>query len=572
MNSASFKKYLKKPCGTAVFIGGCSIGFLLFIAIYGVRVLDFTYDAWLLQGAGSAFGMGDLTQHYMGWLYLRESHWSFPLGLIENLNYPDRISIIYTDSIPIFALFFKALSPLLPETFQYFGLWGASCFALQGGFSALILRKYSDNLFLCLAGSVFFITSPIMLKRIFFHSALAAHWVLLAALCIWIYKEKFTSLKRNILAWGSLGVFTVLSNLYFTPMVFGILLCYLADYIIREKKALLPAVTLASSSAVTALFMFLTGTFYGNVSAKSGGLGVFSFNLNGFVEPQGNSALMKSHFLANSGQNEGFAYLGFGMLAILIAAFLVTLSETDFRSLTLRKIGAFLLEKTPLLLALSVFTILALSPVVTLNDRMLFTIPYPQFISDILAVFRSSGRFIWTVYYMIFIWGISKIISLPKKSAAGIFLCACLFLQLFDIKSMLRERREVFSAEMTYASRLQSPAWEELARTRRHIMFGVPLWDVYVSPDAGYQLGIFALSHGMTVNGVYFARDLSPQVDAKTAVRYAQLKAGIIPDDTVYVFLSEERLPRDIGLNFYLIDGYYVGLIGKIKHADILPA
>lgn len=131
---ASFKKYIQKHDGTAVFTGGCIIGFLLFIWIFGVRVLDVTYDAWLLQGTAQGGFFQDLTQHYMGWLYLRESDWSFPLGLIENLSYPDKISIIYMDSIPVFALLFKLFSPILPETFQYFGWWGASCFVFQGDF------------------------------------------------------------------------------------------------------------------------------------------------------------------------------------------------------------------------------------------------------------------------------------------------------------------------------------------------------------------------------------------------------------------------------------------------------
>lgn len=410
-----------------------------------------------------------------------------------------------------------------------------------------------------------------MMKRMFYHSALAAHWVILCALCIWIYKERFTTLRSNILAWGSLGAFTVLSNLYFTPIVFGILLCYLTDYIIADRKIILPAVTLLTSAGATALMMFLTGTFYGGVEAKSPGLGVFSFNLNGFIEPQGNSSLMKTHFLANPGQNEGFAYLGFGMIVILLLALFVILSEADFsalKALTPKKAGVLLLKKTPVLLALTVFTILAVSPVVTFNDKTLFTVPYPQFILDVLGIFRSSGRFIWPVYYMISIWGISKIISLPKKSVAGISLCFCLFLQLFDIKSMIFSRKEVYSQEMTYNSQLKSEVWEDFSETHEYIMFGVPLWDVYVHPDAGYQFGIYALNNGMTMNGVYFSRDLSPQVDAKTAERYALIKAGAVPDDTIYVFLSEERLPRDIGLNFYLIDGYYIGLTGKINLAD----
>ena len=95
---------------------GAILGAIFFIIIYGFCVLDPTYDEWLL-------GKGDLTQHYLGWCFYRRSEWTFPVGLTNQLAYPTYTSVIFTDSIPVFAVFFKLLSPLLPETFQYFGLF-----------------------------------------------------------------------------------------------------------------------------------------------------------------------------------------------------------------------------------------------------------------------------------------------------------------------------------------------------------------------------------------------------------------------------------------------------------------
>ena len=100
-------------------------GALAFMLIYGVNVLNPVWDDWLL-------GRGDLTQHYLGWCFFRRGSWTFPIGLTDNLAYPSYTSVIFTDSIPLFAVFFKVLSPVLPETFQYFGWWGIMSFALQG--------------------------------------------------------------------------------------------------------------------------------------------------------------------------------------------------------------------------------------------------------------------------------------------------------------------------------------------------------------------------------------------------------------------------------------------------------
>ncbi|MGN1206112.1 MAG: DUF6311 domain-containing protein, partial [Eubacterium sp.] len=84
------------------FLIGAVIGTILFMAIYGVRVLNFTYDGWLLTGK-------DLQQHYLGWKFFRKAPWSFPLGMHDFFTNPDSISVLYTDSIPLFALFFKLL-------------------------------------------------------------------------------------------------------------------------------------------------------------------------------------------------------------------------------------------------------------------------------------------------------------------------------------------------------------------------------------------------------------------------------------------------------------------------------
>ena len=98
-----------------LFIVSILLGASSFLYVYGFNVLNTSYDDWLLIDL-------DPPQHYIGWLFYRQSPWHFPIGLIDNLAYPYQFSMIYTDSIPILAVFFKAISFLLPDTFQYFGL------------------------------------------------------------------------------------------------------------------------------------------------------------------------------------------------------------------------------------------------------------------------------------------------------------------------------------------------------------------------------------------------------------------------------------------------------------------
>ena len=535
-----------------LFFGGCILGIISFIFVYGYRVLDFTYDAWLLQGTGYS---GDLTQHYLGWVFLRDSKWSFPLGLIDGLAYPNKISVIYTDSIPLFAFIFKILSPILPKTFQYFGLWGVICFALQGGISAIIIKKFTNSKAVCLISSLFFIFSPIVFKRMFFHTALAAHWIILLAICIWIYSDHFQSLKRKLLVWCGLIFLCVVSNLYFTPLVMGIMLCSFVQDFIKTKKFVDSIIVFVCTIATTFIFMFIFGGFYGGVSTKMSGLGTFSLNLNGLYNPLGNSYFLSSHPLANAGQVEGFSYLGLGMLFLfVIALFIKLLNITPSKSLKEK-----FLEILPYGIAIVVFTLLAISPVITINNTTLVSIKFPKFIMDILSIFRSSGRFIWPVYYMIFIFAISTIVKLNKNTVSVIVLSTFLIIQLMDIKDMIANNRNFFINEKVYTSTLKSEKWDEFAKKYNHIMFYEPLWEIYKNADIAYNFAVYAHNNGMTLNGTYFSRDLSKQIDEITLQHFEELKKENIPDDTLYIFTT--KIPSgDYGLKYYDIDGYKVGV------------
>lgn len=114
------------------------IAIIIFCALYGIHILNPTYVDWLLKG-------GDLTQHYLGWKAYRNSEWTFPIGYMNMLTYPNAVSVIFTDSIPIFAVIFKVFSSILPDNFQYFGMWGLICFILQGLMASRIIRNFTDN-------------------------------------------------------------------------------------------------------------------------------------------------------------------------------------------------------------------------------------------------------------------------------------------------------------------------------------------------------------------------------------------------------------------------------------------
>ena len=156
-----------------LFALGCLLGAAVFFLLYGFAPLDVTNDAWLRGGYIEA----DILQHYAGWLFYRQSELSVPFCFSELINWPFGLSVAFTDSVPLFAALFRLLEPLLPATFQYFGLFTLLCFVLQGGFACLLVGLFTRRLPAVLLGAVPFVFSPILLERAFRHTALAAQFL-----------------------------------------------------------------------------------------------------------------------------------------------------------------------------------------------------------------------------------------------------------------------------------------------------------------------------------------------------------------------------------------------------------
>ena len=151
------------------------IVFLGYQLVYGISTLMPTNNNWLL----SAYH--DWGQHYLGWEYYRNENWSFPIGKINNFNYPAGTNVGYMDSIPLLAIFFKSIQFFLPEPFQYFGFWLLLCHFLIIFYAQKIITLYTKNLFYIVVISTIIAFNPVIVFR-GIHPALCAHWLILASL------------------------------------------------------------------------------------------------------------------------------------------------------------------------------------------------------------------------------------------------------------------------------------------------------------------------------------------------------------------------------------------------------
>ncbi len=228
---------------------------LLFLVVFGYRIMIPTYDDWLYSGF-------DLNQHYLGWRAFRASPWHFPIGLMDGLNYPNQVSIIYTDSIPLFAILFKILSPILPETFQYFGLWGLTSFVITGVLAARILYQWIQSKIAVVCGALLLLLQPVMLWKMFHHTALAGQWILLLSIYL-----LFFSKKKKWYAPLLLGYLATNIHIYFVLMCGILFVGYAYNLWIKEKQMMKAVLSLVEYIGTVGVVIALLGGFCGGVNS-----------------------------------------------------------------------------------------------------------------------------------------------------------------------------------------------------------------------------------------------------------------------------------------------------------------
>lgn len=420
------------------------MGLLIFVIIYGVKVINPSYIGHMSINA-------DLQQHYIGWCYFRNSSWHFPIGLMDGVIEPDYVSIIYTDSIPLFAIFFKLLSPVLPEQFQYFGLWGLLSAGLIGVLSGKILKLFVKSPYIICISSCFFILCPVFYRKMFGHTALAGIWILLLGLYLLIKKVKEDIVEKEKLWWLGIGILCGGIHMYYIPMLGIVLVGYcIAD--IWAKRDLKNAVS-CFLSYVAGVFgmLILLGAFHskGVVSGKTSLLGQYSANLNALINPLGGwSRVVEDLPVYVAGQYEGFAYLGLGIICLVIFSLVVWIrgfEKEKWNKSQARKI-------IPLASVLVISLGAALSPEVSINDMRIFKVDFPTVIQNLWSIFYACGRFIWIAMFFVMIFACCSVKKIREKKWYAVLLTACFALQIFDLSGKYFNIHCVYTAERTWGT------------------------------------------------------------------------------------------------------------------------
>jgi hypothetical protein len=498
-------------------LAGAAIGAAFFAWIAGARLLTPTEIGWLMTG--------DWVPHYFGWHYFRIEPWRWPPGAVHGYYAPLGTSVGLTDSIPLVAYLLKPVSAWLPTPFQYLGPWLLACFALQGALGARLIGRRVASPWIQASGAALFVLLPTLLVRVG-HAALCAHWLILWALLI---ATREPHRRWTLAEWAALGLAAGLVQPYLAAMVLGVLAGVTIDG--RGGPSWAPLTALAAAVTATVTGWWLSGLFLlsGEGSLAAGGLGYYSMNLLAFVSPGGWSALLPELPIASEGQRyEGFQYLGLGIL-LLAAVAVVAL-------VAVRRHGppAPRLWPRGVLLTCAVMTAFAASPVVTLGSRVIVNLDGGW--TAPLALFRSSGRFVWPlVYVMLTSLVVAVAGRLPRRAALAV-LGVAIVVQLVDLHPAHAFRRQVARdpAFYTWQNPFDDRRWADILPAYAHVVLAPP-------PQCGsspvpYEAAMgLAAAQGLSVNaGVVARRDEAARARYCRALD-AEIASGALRDDTLYV-------------------------------------
>ena len=513
-----------------LFAAGFLLGVLAFLALYGFAPLNVTWDGWLRGG----YVEKDCLQHYAGWLFYRQSELGFPLCVATNINWPQGLSLSYTDSIPLFAFLFRLAEPLLPATFQYFGWFTLLCFGLQGGFAALLLSLFSGSALFVLGGSVPFILSPILVERAFRHASLAAHFLILWAIYAYVQGVR----EGKPFCWGLLAcnALSVTIHPYFTALTLALSGALALDCALKTRRPLSSLFSFAGYGAACALTAFAFGLATGSSSGGSEvEYGYFSMNLNALWNPISRWNTHWSRLLPvqnqTGGNYDGFNYLGLGFLAgwVLLALFVALR-----RRALLKGLPGLVVRHAGLLAMCLCCTAFAVSNVVTANGATLFRLELPHALVRLCTVFRSSGRMFWPVYYLLFLGCLLLLLRCFSMRRATVLLLVLAAVQLWDISPALAERgAEMRHYQTEYQNPLTSDFWQQAAQRYNHIL---SLDGLQEEP---LFLALYAADNGMTTNDPFAARYDEASLEEQREALKEEILAGQLRLGSLYLIQEE---------------------------------
>lgn len=463
--------WLSARTSPTVWLGlvSAAIGVLLFAQVMGLTIVSPKAAVWENPP-------NDMAAGFAGYQALLGDPWSFPPTVTRRLVAPYPVAIIYSDSNPWLSLVLKASG--LGEQVNPLGLFWLISYMLQPVAMILLLRaagvRRQVSLFL---GAMLALLFPAWIARQFGHAALSGHWVLLLALALSVRTAREGLTPGRIAGFAGLGALATGLHAYHLIPVGVCFGAALVSEVLQGRPGGLRRGLLASAVFILSvgLSAFVLGYGVGQGESDGGAiLGLHSMNLAAPFMPQA-SAVFGQIFDGGwftgtvdptGGQAfEGYNYLGAGIIFLMAAAAALTAATCRRRAFHL---GPWARRYGPLAAGMAALTVMAIGPKVYFADHLLFAVPSPSGrIGDVIALFRSHGRFFWTVGYILLA---GAVILVDRRAGRRLLIglgVAALALQAFDVNQLQAGVRSkfIYPARSTYppalaqATAIDGRAW-----------------------------------------------------------------------------------------------------------------
>lgn len=542
--------WLVKPWLVALLLGTA-------ICLYAIPLgmLDPTNVSWMNRL--------DTLAHWLGWEQFRESPvLQLPLGKSELYGLENSTSIVFSDSIPLAALALHPIAGLLPQPFQYLGLWTLACFILQAYFAyRLLLRLFPDPR-AAMAATLMFLMSAPMLNRIHVHTSLMSHWLVLAGILFYFDSEDFRWRR-----WTGLLVLAALVHGYLFVMVAALWGAHVLKAVTLAGLWRRPAALAATAAAVLAVIavcgvaMYLIG-YSGPASPQLKIYGMGRYDLSGPICPRKIWSQVIPSFNCESRANDwdGQSFLGIGMFAALITMLIAWWRRWPRTP----RVGR--MPRWPLLLVGFFLLAFAVTNEVSFAAIDLFSYPLPKRWLALAETLRSSGRLIWPLFYLGLFGILAGFARLVPARYHLMLLLPFGVAQMLDMRHALELVNAYAPEELPVVRELRAPAWDKLAAYDR--LISVPA----VAGYQGWQDLVWRASRSKVASNLgLFNRFDKARADAGRLAWLRTVTEGRLDPRAVYELPGQElwdavragKAPDDVAL---VADGFFLLFPGGRRH------
>ena len=503
------------------------MGASAFIAVVGFGILNPRNVSWLLADF-------DMTLEYLGWAFYRYGPWTFPIGLNPDFGLDISSSIIYSNSLPLFAMVFKPFSELLGEPFQFWGLWILLCFVLQAWMAWQLLGLITKDILIKSFATGLLLFSPPMFSQIGFHNSTVGHFPILAALYLILRPTQ----EKRVLWWSILLPCTLMIHPYTFAMLVALWLADLLDKLAIQKQLNIWQVLIEMVCAftVTILIAWQAGYFM-NVSPGETGFGMYRMNLLALFDSSGFDAanwsfLYSLPWVRGNNNYEGFVYLGLGLIAVLLISLPMMAKRRE-------KLVKLLRGHIFIFLCLICLTLFALSNNIGIGSWT-FSIPLTPKLFSIASILRASARMFWPVFYVIAIAGIYFLIRGYSKKIATTVLGIALAIQIVDTSSAWLEiKNKISHPGAQPVSSLSDPFWADAAKHYKKVV-RVPVWNEQAIWE---KFANYAAQNQLGTNSVFMGRVDQQKIEKSNQKIKMALAQGKFDANTLYI-VEDNYVPQ----------------------------